>query len=78
MAVGQDLAERLGAHEVTCEVLDATAAPVRDAMRSGSGWPAFHPIRRFLLTTPRQPNTGATFAPSLRDPVRGNPRVAWW
>jgi hypothetical protein len=38
VAVGQSLAERLGAHEATYEVLDATAAPVRNAKRSGSGW----------------------------------------
>jgi hypothetical protein len=38
VAVGQDLAERLGAHEATYEVLDATAAPVRNPKRSGSGW----------------------------------------
>jgi hypothetical protein len=38
VAVGQALAERLGASDVTYEVLDATAAPVRNSKRAGTGW----------------------------------------
>jgi hypothetical protein len=38
VAVGQQCAAHLGADEATCEVLDATAAPVRNVKRSGSGW----------------------------------------
>ena len=32
------LAERLGAHEASYEVLDSTAAPTRNAKRRGRGW----------------------------------------
>jgi hypothetical protein len=38
VAVGHAVAERLGAYEASYEVLDATAAPVRNAKRGGSGW----------------------------------------
>jgi hypothetical protein len=38
VAVGQAVADRLGARTVSYEVLDTTAAPVRNAKRSGSGW----------------------------------------
>lgn len=38
VAVGQLLADRLGARGGAYEVLDTTAAPVRNSKRSGSGW----------------------------------------
>src|SRR5688572_7510805 len=38
VAVGHAVADRLGARAGEYEVLDATAAPVRTAKRSGSGW----------------------------------------
>lgn len=38
VAVGHAIADRLGARTVEYEVLDTTAAPVRNAKRSGSGW----------------------------------------
>jgi hypothetical protein len=38
VAVGDAIADRLDARTVEYEVLDATAAPVRNAKRSGSGW----------------------------------------
>jgi hypothetical protein len=38
VAVGQHLAAELGAGEVEYEVLDATAAPVRNVKRGGWGW----------------------------------------
>src|SRR4051812_10796553 len=38
VAVGHHLAARLGAGEAPCEVLDATAAPVRNVKRGGWGW----------------------------------------
>jgi Transposase DDE domain len=38
VAVGHAVADRLGARAGEYEVLDATAAPVRNAKRSGSGW----------------------------------------
>jgi hypothetical protein len=38
VAVGHAIADRLDARTVEYEVLDATAAPVRNAKRSGSGW----------------------------------------
>jgi len=38
VAVGQHLADRLGAGEAAYEVLDATAAPVRNVKRRGGGW----------------------------------------
>jgi hypothetical protein len=38
VAVGHQVADRLGARHAEYEVLDATAAPVRNAKRSGSGW----------------------------------------
>jgi hypothetical protein len=38
VAVGHLVADRLGARQVEYEVLDTTAAPVRNAKRSGSGW----------------------------------------
>jgi hypothetical protein len=38
VAVGHAIADRLDARASEYEVLDATAAPVRNAKRSGSGW----------------------------------------
>ena len=38
VAVGHFLADRLGAGEAPYEVLDATAAPVRNVKRRGGGW----------------------------------------
>jgi Transposase DDE domain len=38
VAVGHAVADRLGARAVEYEVLDGTAAPVRNIKRSGSGW----------------------------------------
>jgi hypothetical protein len=38
VAVGQAVAERLGVADSEYEVLDGTAAPVRNIKRSGSGW----------------------------------------
>jgi hypothetical protein len=38
VAVGHAVAERLGVADSEYEVLDATAAPVRNVKRSGSGW----------------------------------------
>jgi hypothetical protein len=38
VAVGQEVAARLGAAAAPYEVLDTTAAPVRNAKRGGSGW----------------------------------------
>ena len=38
VAVGQHLADHLGAGEAPYEVLDATAAPVRNVKRRGWGW----------------------------------------
>ena len=38
VAVGHRVADRLGARTVEYEVVDVTAAPVRNVKRSGSGW----------------------------------------
>jgi DDE family transposase len=45
VAVGHQLADRLGAREAAYEVLDATAAPVRNVKRRGGGWLAEYVTR---------------------------------